>query len=368
MLDNASLSATALPSNTMEQLLRPELLRLSENQFVAKFDLMKFTPAKRILDEALATGALKPGGHVIESSSGTFALALAILCSFYGLRLTLVTGPISDVVRWRLENLGATIKTVHASGNCEGGIQQARLRVLREMIAESGDCFWPQQYTNPLNALSYQEVGERLLETLPTIDVIVGSVGSGGSLFGLSKVLEKANPELRIVAIDHNRSVIFGAEPRRITLMCRETFEQILAMGAGIPMGNVEFGRCDQVHWVPVPKMVNAVHGFHRKTGFLVGPSSGAVLTVAGWLARSNPERRVLGILPDHGVRYADTLFNPQWIERFREDLTRDWIAPRPCDSPLEITEDWCVYDWRRQPFESVLGHPPAPRGAGFNP
>lgn len=368
MLDSARLAGTELPKNSIDQLLKPELLQLSENQVVAKFDLMKFTPAKRILDDALATGKLKPGGHVIESSSGTFALALAILCSLYGLRLTLVTGPISDVVCWRLENLGAAIKTVHASMNCEGGIQQARLRVLRELIAESGDCFWPQQYTNPLNAESYAHVAEDILETMPRIDTIVGSVGSGGSLFGISKVLRKANPRLRIIAIDHNRSVIFGAEPKRITRMCRETFEQILAMGAGIPMGNVEFERCDQVHWVPVPKMVNAVHGFHRKTGFLVGPSSGAVLSVAGWLARTRPEERVLGILPDHGVRYGDTLFNPQWIERWREDLARDWIAPRPCDSPLAITEDWCVYDWRRQSFETVIGHPPAPRGEGFNP
>ncbi|WP_425089828.1 hypothetical protein [Stappia sp.] len=78
----------------------PAFLRLERNLTAAKFELMKFTPAKRILDDALASGRLPPGGQVIESSSGTFALALSILCSLYGLKLTLVTGPVSEIVRW----------------------------------------------------------------------------------------------------------------------------------------------------------------------------------------------------------------------------------------------------------------------------
>ncbi|TGS61103.1 pyridoxal-5'-phosphate-dependent protein subunit beta, partial [Mesorhizobium sp. M1C.F.Ca.ET.176.01.1.1] len=110
-----------------------KLVQVAQNLVVAKFDLMKFTPAKHILDAALASGHLRAGGRVIESSSGTFALALSILCSLYDLRLTLVTGPTSQIVRWRLENMGAVLHTVHASKNCEGGIQQARLEMLAEL-------------------------------------------------------------------------------------------------------------------------------------------------------------------------------------------------------------------------------------------
>ncbi|WP_342709932.1 pyridoxal-phosphate dependent enzyme [Bradyrhizobium sp. B124] len=355
-------------ADVVEMLSFPTFVQVTHNLIAAKFDLMKFTPAKCILDIALATGRLRADGHVIESSSGTFALALAILCSLYDLRLTLVTGPTSDVVRWRLENLGAVLHTVHASKNCEGGIQQARLEVLAGLRSSIPKSFWPQQYTNYLNSFSYRPIAERVLLTQPKIDVIVGTVGSGGSLFGVASVLQHANPDLKVVAVDHNRSVIFGAQARRISKMCRETFEQILAMGAGIPMGNVDFERCDEVHWVPVPKMVQKVHDFHRRSGMLVGPSSGAALTVAEWFAAQDPSRTVLTILPDHGVRYVETMFNPGWLNNWNEDLSRDWAGPRDIASLQEVSEGWCRFMWGRRKYRDVAGVDPAPRPAGYNP
>ena len=346
----------------------PAFLRLERNLTAAKFELMKFTPAKRILDDALASGRLPPGGQVIESSSGTFALALSILCSLYGLKLTLVTGPVSEIVRWRLENLGATLHIVEASRNCEGGIQQARLEVLHRLLADNPTAFWPQQYTNPLNAASYREIAQDYLDRGRRVDTIVGTVGSGGSLFGFARLLSLANPNLKVVAVDHNRSVVFGAEARRITRMCRETFEQILAMGAGIPMGNVEHGACDEVHWVPVPRMVQKVHSFHRKTGLLVGPSSGAALTVAEWYARNEPDREVLTILPDHGVRYVETMFDPHWLDTWAQDIREAATAPIEIERLGDVAPQWCRLKWCRRSFEEMAGRPQAPRPAGYQP
>lgn len=354
--------------DVIEGLSFPSLVRVDDNLHAAKFDLMKFTPAKRILDDALAREELKPGGHVIESSSGTFALALAILCSLYDLKLTLVTGPVSEIVRWRLENLGAALHIVEASKNCEGGIQQARLEVLARLLDKNPGSFWPRQYTNPLNAASYRRVATQIIETLPRIDTIVGTVGSGGSLFGFARVLQEANPNLKVVAVDHNRSVIFGAQAKRISRMCRDTFEQILAMGAGIPMGNVNFEMCDEVHWIPVPMMVREVHDFHRKTGTLVGPSSGAALVVAQREAAADRHRTVLTILPDHGVRYTETMFNPQWLRNWSDDLARDWLGPTDISSLEDVSPEWCRYAWGRRPFKDVAGRDPAPRPTGYNP
>lgn len=361
-------AAAPFTPSILLQLGTPALVSLASNVFAAKFDLMKFTPAKAILDDALSRRLLVPGGHVIESSSGTFALALAILCSLYKLRLTLVTGPVSPVVRWRLENLGAEIVIVPTANNCEGGIQQARLNVLASLLKTHPDAFWPRQYTNPLNAASYEPIALQLIKALPRIDTLVGTVGSGGSLFGMSRVLRRINPHLKVVAIDHNRSVIFGARPVRITRMCRETYEQLLAMGAGIPMGNVEYAACDVVHWVPVPQMVRAVHRFHRATGYLVGPSSGAALDVAYWEGRSSKRNNVLTLLPDHGVRYADTMFNPDWLSRWTADLATEDAKPRFVRSPAHIHEHWSAFVWKRGSFESIHGHSPRPREQGFNP
>ncbi|MDA9405755.1 pyridoxal-phosphate dependent enzyme [Bradyrhizobium sp. CCBAU 45384] len=354
--------------SVIEGLSFPTFLQTEQNLLVAKFDLMKFTPAKHILDAALENGQLQAGSRVIESSSGTFALALAILCSLYGLRLTLVTGPTSEIVRWRLENLGATLHTVTASKNCEGGIQQARLEVLAKLRQSMPDSFWPQQYTNPLNSLSYKPIAERALLAEPRIDAIVGTVGSGGSLFGIASVLQRNNPDLEVIAVDHNRSVIFGAQATQISRMCRETFEQLLAMGAGIPMGNVDFELCDEVHWVPVPKMVQKVHQFHRRTGMLVGPSSGAALAVAEWRAAQKPWQNVLTILPDHGIRYVETMFNPTWLKNWSDDLARDWDGPTDIISLKDVSEGWCRFEWGRRKYRNVLGSDPAPRPAGYDP
>lgn len=347
---------------------RPELIQVSPRLAALRFDLMKFTPALRILDDARLSGALPPGGAVYESSSGTFALALAIISAIRGYKLTLVTGPVSDVVRWRLEGLGATLQVVPASRGCEGGIQQARLHLLGELLAENESAFWPRQYTNPLNACSYEPLACELAGGNLKVDTLVGSVGSGGSLFGIGRVLRDRNPDLRIVAVDHNRSVIFGAQPERITRMDREAFEQILAMGAGIPMGNVDYEKCDEVHWIPIPKMLHEVRRFHAETGHLVGPSAGAALAVARYAAAREPSTRVLAILPDHGVRYVETIFDPGWLAQWGEDLDRDWADPLWVETPLRVTDGWCATRWGRRGFKEILGHAPRPREAGWNP
>ena len=353
-------------SETMARLSQPVLMDLNP-LVAARFELMKFTPARRIIEAALESGELQPGSQVMESSSGTFALALSIVCCHYGLNLTLVTGPVSSVVRWRLENLGARLHIVPASNQCEGGIQAARLEVLHDLLAKNPTAFWPQQYTNPLNGQSYQPIAEEILAEYPDIDTIVGSVGSGGSLFGMARVIKRKQPNLKVVGVDHNRSVIFGAEPKRITKMCRETFEQILAMGAGIPMGNVDFELLDEIHWMPVPLMIQEAHDFHHSTGNLVGPSSGAALKVARWQSEFR-DGRVLVILPDHGMRYTDTMYNETWLDQWPNDMARQQATPLHIDNPRAVTEHWCNYSWKNQAFFNVLGEPTRPRHANFNP
>jgi hypothetical protein len=184
----------------------------------------------------------------------------------------------------------------------------------------------------------------------------------------LANVLAKANPRLKVIAVDHNRSVIFGAKAAKITRMCRETFEQILAMGAGIPMGNVNFEICDEVHWVPVPKMVQKVQEFHHQTGLLVGPSSGAALTVAQWAADREPERNVLTILPDHGVRYVETMFSPAWLSRWSDDMAASYASPTIIPSLDKVEQGWCRIEWGRRSFRDLTGDEPEPRPAGYNP
>ena len=162
--------------SALDSLCKPDLIRLEPNLFAAKFDLMKIIPARYILEKALKNGELRPGGLVMESSSGTFALGLAIVCAAHGLKLSLITGPLEGPVRWRLENLGAKIESLPSAGSTLGGIQQSRLNRLQQLIKDTPGAFWPRQYTNPLHPDAYWPVGTAISQatvsythlTLPT--------------------------------------------------------------------------------------------------------------------------------------------------------------------------------------------------------
>lgn len=348
----------------LEHLCEPSLIRLGPDLYAAQFDLMKIVPARHILTQAMARGELAPGGLVVESSSGTFALGLAMVCAELGLKLSLVTGPLEDSVRWRLEHLGAVIDTVPNAGQTLGGIQQARLNRLKELMADVPGAFWPQQYTNPQHPAAYRELALDFARTLGRIDILVASVGSGGSICGMGRALRELNPELRIVAVDHNLSVLFGPTSGDAYPLCEECYVPLLGMGSDIVIPNVDHKQCDEVHWLPCAKMINAVHELHQRHGLLLGPTAGAAFAVARWASERNPGKAVLSIFPDHGIRYLGTVFNPHWIAARRDELARDWEEPLPVSGPPAVGRDWQIFAWQRRTYEEVMGHGPVSREA----
>ena len=348
--------------SALDDLCKPSLVRLGEHLYAVRFDLMKIVPARFILEEALASGALEPGGLVVESSSGTFALGLAQVCANLGLRLSLVTGPLEDSVRWRLEHLGAVIQVVPSAGNTLGGIQQARLDGLKKVRADNPGAFWPQQYTNPQHPAAYATIARWLGERIGGVDLLVASVGSGGSICGMARVLRETCPRLTVIGVDHNLSVLFGPTSGQAYPLCQECYVPLLGMGSDIVIPNLDHSQCDAVHWVPVAKMINAVHDIHRRYGLLLGPTSGAAYAVGDWAARAQPGKTVLMIFPDHGTRYMGTVFDAHWLAERDAELRRDWEQPAPVDSPREVGRDWAWFPWGRRSYREVLGHDPVSR------
>ena len=348
--------------SALDSLCRPALIQMQPNLFAAKFDLMKIVPARFILEQALATGALQPGGLVVESSSGTFALGLAIVCANLGLRLSLVTGPLEDSVRWRLEHLDASIDIVPSAGSTLGGIQQARLNRLKQVLDKTPEAFWPQQYTNPLHPAAYAPIAKDFADAIGQVDFLVASVGSGGSICGMSRVLRASNPDLKVIGVDHNLSVLFGPTSGQAYPLCQECYVPLLGMGSDIVIPNLDHSECDEVHWLPVAKMINAVHDLHRQYGLLLGPTAGAAYVIADWVARMNPGKKVLTIFPDHGIRYMQTIFESSWLNERAEVLKRDWSHPVPVDSPTAVGRDWEFFPWQRRSYREVMGHDPVSR------
>lgn len=341
----------------LDALCTPSIIRLSPNLVAAQFDLMKIVPARYILQNALDTGRLKRGGLVVESSSGTFALGLALCCIEMGLRLSLVTGPMEASLRWRLEHLGASIDLVESSATGLGGIQQARLDRLAQVMEEVPGAFWPQQYTNPLHPEAYGPIATRLGEAMERVDCLVASVGSGGSMCGMARVLRETHPDLRVIAVDHNLSVLFGQTTARVHPLDDECYIPLLGMGSDIVIPNLDHTACDEVHWLPVAKMIRGIHWLHQHYGLLLGPTAGAAYAVADWFARAHPEANVLTIFPDHGIRYLKTVYDGSWLADRAEELERDWAEPHWVDGPAAVEGEWVRVAWRRRTYEQVNGH-----------
>ena len=162
--------------------------------------------------------------------------------------------------------------------------------------------------------------------------------------------------------MDHNLSVLFGPTSGRAYPLCEECYVPLLGMGSDIVIPNLDHTQCDEVHWVPVAKMIERTHYLHSQHGLFLGSTAGAAHAVAQWWARQHPQRMVLAVFPDHGIRYQKTVFDPHWLGARADELQRDWAGPEQVDSPTAVGRDWEYFPWQRRRYEAVMGHGPVPR------
>ncbi len=334
----------------------PRIVHLGPNLFGAAFSLMKLLPARHILDRAHEDGLLEPGTVVIESTSGTFGLALAMECRLRGRPLVLVSDPAVDPrLRRRLRDLGAAVDIV-AEPAAIGGYQQARLDRLAELRGRHRRHFLPAQYSNPDNPAGYGVLAELLAAALGRVDILVGPVGSGGSMCGTVAGLRRLLPatDVAAVAVDTPGSVLFGQHdaPRRIR-----------GLGNSLMPPNLDHSAFDEVHWVSDREGFAATRALHRRHALYMGPTSGAAWMVAQWKARAEPDARVVVLLPDEGHRYQDTVYDDAWLRRQGLRLRRLPNRPIEVDSPDDGGPEWSSLRWNRRRFEAVVPSG-RPRGA----
>ncbi|HST63107.1 MAG TPA: pyridoxal-phosphate dependent enzyme, partial [Longimicrobium sp.] len=261
------MSRTLISPTIVEDMALPRLVWLRPNLVGMAFPILKLLPAQYIVRKARETGELPPGGAIAETSSGTFGLALAMVAGQQGHPLSLISDPtLEPGFRRRLEDLGATVHVVSDPGP-SGAWQRARLEYLEALLEENPGTFCPRQYSNPQNPASYAPCAELLAQAVGEVDCLVGPVGSGGSLCGTASHLRLLSPELEVIAVDAQRSVIFGQSDARRTLK---------GIGNSIVPGNVDHTAVDVVHWVSAPESFLATRQLHRKHGVFMGPTSGA--------------------------------------------------------------------------------------------
>jgi cysteine synthase A len=251
--------------------------------------------ALSMVEAAERRGALKPGGTIVEPTSGNTGIGLAMVAAVKGYQLILVMPDSMSVERRRLMiAYGASFDLTPREKGMNGAIERAR-----ELVAAMPGAWMPQQFENPANIAAHVNgTAQEILRDFPEgLDVLVAGVGTGGHLTGCAQVLKNAWPKLKVFAVEPSASpVISGGAPAP---------HPIQGIGAGFVPANLQTGLLDGVIAVDAEPAREMARRAAREEGMLVGISSGATLAaIAKKLPQLDAGARVLGFNYDTGERY----------------------------------------------------------------
>jgi cysteine synthase len=328
--------------------LLPRLVPLGPALWGASFKLMKMLPAHHIIDAAIGTGEIGPRTLIVESTSGTFGLALAMKAALVGRPLTLVTDPAMDgrLCR-RVTDLGATVQMC-PTPSARGEFQTVRLARLAAVRQQHPDHFWPRQYDNPLNADSYDAFAAYLLDRLVSVDALVGPVGSGGSMCGTATGLRARGAAVTVIGVDTPGSVLFG-QPDQV--------RELRGLGNSVLPGNLDHTAFDVVHWCPAAEAYEHTRRLHRRHALFHGPTSGAAMAAAHWWMARHPDARTVVMLPDQGDRYLDTVYDDAWLVAEPHRRPASGGEPREVRRPTGEA-GWTWMRWGRRRLTEVISQP----------
>ena len=251
--------------------------------------------ALEMVEEAEKSGALQPGGTIIEPTSGNTGIGLALVAAVKGYKLILVMPDSMSIERRRLMlAYGAQFDLTPKEKGMKGAIARAE-----ELCAQTPGSWIPQQFDNPANvAVHARETAQEILNDFPDgLDALITGVGTGGHITGCARVLKARFPNLKVFAVEPALSpVISGGQPGP---------HPIQGLGAGFIPKNLDVSLLDGVVQIDAEDAREYARRSAREEGMLVGISSGATLAaIAQKLKELPPGSRVLGFNYDTGERY----------------------------------------------------------------
>ncbi len=274
-------------------------LLLAKLEFFNPSSSVKDRAAYGMLRDAEERGLLKPGGGVVEPTSGNTGIGLAWLCAIKGYKLVLTMPDTMSVERRKiLHAFGAQIVLTPGALGMAGAVAKAEA-----IRAATPGTFMPQQFSNPANpAIHERTTGEEIwADTDGTIDAVVAGVGTGGTITGVARALKKRRPGVKIIAVEPASSpVLSGGKPGP---------HRIQGIGANFVPQVLERGLIDAVVKIEDSAAGVMARRLMKEEGIMAGISSGAAMQAAVDLAL-NPQyagKTIVAILPDTGERYLST-------------------------------------------------------------
>ncbi|MCC3374529.1 2,3-diaminopropionate biosynthesis protein SbnA [Cohnella sp. REN36] len=269
----------------------------------------KDRPALHMLREAIRRGDVTKRSVVVESSSGNLAISLAQLCRYLGIRFVCVVDPRTTDQHLRIvRGFGGEIEMVKEPDAETGEFLPARIRRVRELLAEIPGAYWTNQYGNPDNAAAHRETMREIEARLGPIDYLICGVSSCGTIRGCADEIRARGWPTKVVAVDAEGSILFGGPSGK---------RRFPGLGAAIVPDLHREAIADLVVKVSDEACVLGCRALLRHEAILAGASSGGVIAAIWQLRDVIPPGAVCAaILPDRGERYLDTAFNDEWVRR----------------------------------------------------
>ncbi|KAA6322507.1 Cysteine synthase [termite gut metagenome] len=256
--------------------------------------------ALAMIEDAETKGILSPGAVIIEPTSGNTGVGLAWVSAVKGYKLILTMPETMSVERQNLlKALGANLILTPGAKGMKGAIEKAN-----ELLVETPGAIILQQFENPANpAVHARTTAQEILkDTDGKVDIVVGGVGTGGTLTGVASVLKKHNPNIQIIAAEPDRSpVLSGGDPGS---------HKIQGIGAGFVPKIYNPALTDKIIRVKDDDAIRTGRELALHEGLLVGISSGAATYAATQVAQlpENAGKQIVVVLPDTGERYLSTV------------------------------------------------------------
>ena len=263
---------------------------------------MKDRMALAMVEAAEADGRLRPGGAVVEYTGGSTGVSLAFVCAAKGIPLHIVTSnAYSKEKRDHMKALGAQLTLVpSADGGTTKALTLAMIDRARE-LAEAPGSYWTDQLNNADQLTSYERMGAEIWEqTDGSIDAFVQSVGTAGSLRGISTHLRARNEAVRIVAVEPEESAVLSGGP--------SGSHKIEGVGAGFVVPLWKDGLADEIQTVSTEEAMATARRLAREEGIFAGTSTGGNVAVALRTAqRLGAGKTVVTLAVDSGMKYLST-------------------------------------------------------------